>query len=277
MSETLRVALLVRGTDIPEWQARTVERMLARTDAEVTHVVRNAADGGDGGFGHYLERVREYPLWAPIGAAFRLRGPPAYRTPRDLDAVGGLGDPEMLAVEPEPAPDFGNVLPDRAVDRVAEADVAVRFGFGILKGDVLDAPEHGVLSFHHGDLREYRGQPAGFWEFVDGESTAGVTLQRLSETLDGGEIVAYEPVDIADARTWNEVRRRLFDASDGLLANGIENVAKGVEPRDPDQLGDLYSLPKGRAVLKYLAVEGTGRLRQVAGSLPRRRDGSAEL
>ena len=267
MSDALSVALLVRGTDVPAWQARAVEAMLARTDAEVTHVVRNAESGGGTGsnLGHYLSRAREYPLWTPVGAAFQIRGEPEYREPREVADIEGLGDPQTLAVEPEPAPDFGNVLPDHAVETIAEADVAIRFGFGILKGDALDAPEHGVLSFHHGDLRKYRGMPAGFWEYLHDEETAGVTLQRLSETLDGGEIVAYEPVDIADAPTWAAVKRRLMAVSDHVLVKGIRNVEAGIGPYDPGELGDLYSLPEGGDVLKYVLKEGKGRVGQVVG------------
>ncbi|WP_276300453.1 formyltransferase family protein [Halorussus lipolyticus] len=265
MSETLSVALLVRGTDVPAWQARAIEAMVERTDADVSHVVMNAESGGSGGLGHYLQRAREYPLWTPVGAAVQFSDRPAYREPVALDAIAGLGDPETLAVEPEPASDFGNVLPDHAVERVAEADVAVRFGFGILKGDVLDAPEYGVLSFHHGDLREYRGMPSGFWEYLHDEDTAGVTLQRLSESLDAGEITAYEPVDIADAPTWSAVRKRLYAVSDDVLVKGISNVSRGVEPQSPEVLGDLYSLPEGGDVLKYVVKEGKGRVRQVVG------------
>jgi hypothetical protein len=267
MSETLSVALLVRGSDVPAWQARAVEAMLAQTDAEVTTIVTctEPTGGKDGGLGYYLDRVREFPLWTPVGAAVRLGETPAYRRARELADVEGIGDPETLAVEPEPAPDFGNVLPDRAVDVVGETDVAIRFGFGILKGEVLDAPRYGVLSFHHGDLREYRGMPCGFWEFLDGEDAAGVTLQRLTETLDGGSIVAYEPVDIADARTWSAVRERLFAVSDDVLVKGIRNVNGGIDPESPDELGDLYSLPQGGDVLKYVVKEGRGRVRQVIG------------
>ncbi|USZ69043.1 hypothetical protein NGM10_04725 [Halorussus salilacus] len=263
----MRVALLVRGSDVPAWQARAVERMLARTDAEVSHVVMNDDGRGIGhrGADDFLDRIRENPLWTPVGAALRLAGLPEYFQPRPVGSIEGLGDPEVVRCRPEPAPDFGNVLPEEGVAALEAADVAVRFAFGVLKGEALDAPDHGVLSFHHGDLREYRGQPCGFWEFLDGEDTAGVTLQRLSETLDGGEIVAYEPVDIADARTWPTVRRRLFAASEDLLARGVENVARGVDPCSPDELGDLYSIPEGEDVLKYVLKEGKGRVRKVVG------------
>ncbi|WP_158057736.1 formyltransferase family protein [Halorussus halophilus] len=263
-STQLQVGLLVRGDDVPAWQARAVEQLLARTDAEVTHVVLNN-ESNEQGVGHYFQRLREKPLWAPVGAAHMLRGPPEYLRARQLSSIEGLGQPELVECEAEPAEGFGSLVPEEGVEALAETDVGVRFGFGFVKGDALTAPEHGVLSFHHGDLREYRGQPCGFWEFLHGESTAGVTLQRISETLDGGEIVAYEPVDIADAHTWGEIRRRLFATSEGMLATGVENVASGLEPQSPDELGDLYYIPEGGDVVKYVVKEGVGRVRNVVG------------
>lgn len=51
-----------------------------------------------------------------------------------------------------------------------------------------------------------------------------MTVQRLNETLDGGEILAFEhvPIDaIDDADTWPEVGRRLFERSEGMLAAAV--------------------------------------------------------
>lgn len=259
----VRVAVLLDGDTVQAWARRALERMVTETDAEITHVVVNE-DPASFGLDHYLDRVREYPLWTPVGAIHLLTDEPPYRQQVPVDDVPGMRAATRVTCEPEPAPDFGNVLPADVVEAVGPAvDVAVRFGFGILKGDFLDAPEHGVLSFHHGDLRSYRGMPAGFWEFVHGESVAGVTLQRITETLDGGSIVAYRDVDIADAHTWQAVERRLYRASEGMLVEGIRNVQDpDFEPWQPDSYGDLYSLPKGRAVLRYLVKNNVGRLRQ---------------
>lgn len=264
--EPLQVGLLLDGITVQAWAKRALERMVAETDAEITHLVVNE-DPPSFGLDHYLDRVREYPLWTPVGAVHKLTDEPPYKQQVPIADVPGVDEAERIACEPEPAPDFGNVLPDDVVEAVGpEIDVAVRFGFGILKGDILDAPEHGVLSFHHGDLRKYRGMPAGFWEFVNDETVAGVTLQRLTETLDGGSVVAYRDVDIADAHTWGEVSRRLYEASEGMLAAGIENLQRpGFEPWQPDSYGDLYSLPKGRAVLKYVAKNNVGRVRELLG------------
>jgi len=263
----LRVGLLVRGFDVPAWQARAIEAMLDRTDATVTHLVvqRNSTGAGERGLADALRGLRENPAWAPVSVAFRLGDLPEYFRPRSLSSIDGLGDPEIVECDPEPASDFGNALPAAGVEALEATDLGVRFAFGILKGDALDAPDRGVLSFHHGDLREYRGQPCGFWEFLNDEDTAGVTLQRLTETLDGGEIVAYEPVDIRGARTWPEVRRRLFEVSDDVLVAGVERVASGADPRSPDDVGDLYTIPEGEDVLKYVLKEGRGRVAKVVG------------
>ena len=43
-------------------------------------------------------------------------------------------------------------------------DCIIRCGSGILKGEVLNLTEFGVISFHHGDNRVNRGGPSGFWQ-----------------------------------------------------------------------------------------------------------------
>jgi len=128
-----------------------------------------------------------------------------------------------------------------------------------------DAPAAGVLGYHHGDLRAYRGSYYGFWEYVDGADWGGVTVQRLGSDLDAGEVVAFEPVGIADARSFAEVRRRLWNASVQLLARAVENLRdESFEPdRIPEsELGPVYyrSDLDRAAKLRFLLRELRGRL-----------------
>jgi len=68
-------------------------------------------------------------------------------------------------------------------------DVLIMFGSGILKGDLLSSSKYGVISFHHGDSRFNRGSPAGFWEVYSKKPTTGFVIQRLTEELDGGDVL----------------------------------------------------------------------------------------
>ncbi len=68
-------------------------------------------------------------------------------------------------------------------------DVILRFGFNILKGDILQSAKFGIWSYHHDDNREYRGGPAMFWELWDQNPITGTILQILNENLDGGDVI----------------------------------------------------------------------------------------
>jgi hypothetical protein len=255
VTDPTRVCLLTPPETLPAWVAAAVERMVAETDAEISLVVEQASPE-ERSTVESVRRLIDLREWGVVAAVLELLAddlPPLERVPvRDVD---GVADAEWIRCEPNTVDGWKNALPEPAVERMAETDVAVRFGFGFLVGDALTAPEMGVLSFHHGNLREYRGQPMGFWEYVHGRDTAGVTVQRINETLDGGEIVLDRRVEIGDAPTWGAVRRRLYRASEDMLAEAVRNLAADdFEPETlpEDELGDLYTLPKGRPVLTYL-------------------------
>jgi len=68
-------------------------------------------------------------------------------------------------------------------------DVILRFGFNILRGDILNCAQYGIWSYHHGDNREYRGGPPMFWEMYDRRAVTGTILQILTEELDAGKVI----------------------------------------------------------------------------------------
>ena len=68
-------------------------------------------------------------------------------------------------------------------------DFILRFGFNILKGEILLAAKYGIWSFHHDDEMVYRGGPPGFWEWMHDDPRNGILLQRLTESLDKGYIL----------------------------------------------------------------------------------------
>lgn len=146
---------------------------------------------------------------------------PWYRERVPIGEVLDLDETLVITCKPQPAEGIGNELPADVVAQLEEVDIAVRFGFGILKGAALTAPNHGVLSYHHGDITECRGRPAGFYEFIHGRNTAGITVQRLGEALDTGELAATAECDISDAKSLREVRSRLFEASPPLLLEAV--------------------------------------------------------
>jgi len=58
-------------------------------------------------------------------------------------------------------------------------DLVLRFGSGILKGKILNLFKFGFISIHHGDNREYRGTPAGFWEVFNASQSTGFYYSEI--------------------------------------------------------------------------------------------------
>ncbi len=68
-------------------------------------------------------------------------------------------------------------------------DFILKFGFGIIRGEILTCTKYGVWSFHHGDEQKYRGVPPGFNEIRQRDPITASILQRLTEKLDSGVIL----------------------------------------------------------------------------------------
>lgn len=262
---TLRICLLCNGETLPRWQARSLSHLLENADVAVTTIVYNEYEETRDPL-ETLRRGIELREWSLVAVLMTVFGRPTPLTdPVRIDSIVETESVEAHSVEPEIVDGWKQRIPtEQAVSIGDRSDVAIRFGFGFLVGDVLSAPEYGVLSFHHGDITRYRGQPMGFWEFVQDEPVAGITVQQLTEELDAGTIAGFRAVPIEDLRTWWAVKRRLFAESAELLTEAVRNVQED-DVEEPPRLGSLYSHPKGAPVLKYVVKNSTGYVTEVIG------------
>ena len=184
-----------------------------------------------------------------------------------VEDVDCLADATIVDCEPVSAGGTWNSLPDDETDAIADAcDVAIRFGFGLLRGPILEAPKHGVLSAHTTDIREYRGMGPKV-SYLNDDPTVSVTLQQLSETIDGGRIVEIRSRDLPANPTLDDVWDAVYGVQTELFAAGITNLLDdSFEPWQPDELGPYYphSLQQGnlRFVARLLAKNNWRRLRK---------------
>jgi hypothetical protein len=162
-----------------------------------------------------------------------------------------------LEVRPKLSPS-GYVFeyPDDDLKRIKEldCDVLIRCGTGILKGGILEVTEFGVLSLHHGDNTKFRGGPPGFWEVLFKESQTGFIVQKLTDTLDGGVVVARGSVGTKPLFTWN--CSYVIQQSSFAICKVLSQIAKNRKLPDPlhqDKLGPIYKLPSTFNLLRYVS------------------------
>lgn len=153
--------------------------------------------------------------------------------------------------------------------RSKSPDAVFRSAFGIIREPMLSIAPQGVLSYHHGNIRRYRGQPVAFWELYHGEGEVGVTIQRLNAGLDSGAIVREIAVPIRRNDSWSSLYQRTYDASFELLRDAcLACDEPGFEPLaiPEDQLGRVYTSPNLRQWLMLQAKVFRRRICSVLGA-----------
>jgi len=253
MSHSL--ALLLGSRQVPRWVADTLTRAERDEHGTIERVLvpeQSSPAAPEKDIRFYLDQVRSKGCWTAVAAGQKLGetmlGPLSALERVPLSTTAPVNEELIESCRLERSSEYRYELPESAVDALTESDVAFHWGIGILSGDVLSAPEHGVWGVHQGNIRKYRGGPPGFWEYLHGDERAGVTLQRYTEDLDAGGIVAERTVDIGDAYTWRSVRHHLCAASSELLADGLCNLDEGTLDVESPTVWDQCTVPvNGRA------------------------------
>jgi methionyl-tRNA formyltransferase len=118
-----------------------------------------------------------------------------------------------------------------------QPDLLVVAAYGqILSRDVLAVPPQGGINVHASLLPKYRGAAPIAWAIYHGETRTGVTIIRMSVSLDAGDMLAQETIDIGPSETAGEVEGRLAPLGAQLASQVIEQMRMGqVEGRKQDQ------------------------------------------
>jgi folate-dependent phosphoribosylglycinamide formyltransferase PurN len=125
-------------------------------------------------------------------------------------------------------------------------------GFGIIKEPLLGVAPHGILSYHHGDMRKYRGQPPAFWELYNGDKEMGITVQILTDGLDCGIPVVEKTIAINRGDTLKTLTVRAYRESIPMMYEALLKIVKG--DKLPDKIetpGKIYTIPNLRQWMKF--------------------------
>ena len=125
--------------------------------------------------------------------------------------------------------------------------IAMLGGFGIVKEPLLSLAPKGILSYHHGDMRKYRGQPVAFWELYHNEKEMGVTVQRLSAGLDKGLPIVEMTIPIKKGDTVDTLCCRALDSSTGMMHDALIRIqSPEFKPETINHYGPVFTIPNLR-------------------------------
>ena len=187
-STKLRFAIMCNTMLLQQWQYDALELLINSGKASLVAVILR--DGESLARPGLLKRVLKYP-WTKLlfRQYYRYIFRPSVFRPADFSNLAG--DKPRLYCRVEVKRRYSEYFSESDIDsiRKLEPDFILKFGFGIVRGEILNCALYGIWSFHHGDEQKYRGVPPAFYEILYNDPVTGAIFQRLTETLDGGLIL----------------------------------------------------------------------------------------
>ena len=132
-----------------------------------------------------------------------------------------------------------------------EIDVILLFVGYILKKDIIKAPRICFLNKHSGLLPAYRGVFPVFWAMMNHDKI-GVTIHKVSEDVDGGEIVLQKEYDRHDRRSVYDYYELIFSDTADLIIESLQLVSENKQKLCKHRMSASYfGLPTRKDYSKF--------------------------
>ncbi len=105
-------------------------------------------------------------------------------------------------------------------------NVVVSYG-KLLQKEVLDLPEHGSFNIHASLLPKYRGPAPIQRAIMEGCADTGVTIMKMDEGLDTGDILLQRGTHIRDTDNAQTLHDRMAEIGAELIPQALQQVAAG--------------------------------------------------
>ncbi len=191
----------------------------------------------------------------PSGRGQSLSAPPIKVKARALDFP--IAQPEKIKNNEAFRAQLAELAP--------QAIVVVGYGRIIPKW-MIDLPPLGNINVHASLLPKYRGAAPIQWAIASGEIITGITIMRIDEGLDTGDILLRCEIPIEPADTAVTLAPRLANLGGELLVEALRGLEAGrIQPRSQDHskatLAPMLKKEDGLIDFQWTAATILNRLR----------------
>ncbi|MCL4415564.1 MAG: methionyl-tRNA formyltransferase [Patescibacteria group bacterium] len=134
-------------------------------------------------------------------------------------------------------------LDENSLEKIKEynPDFLVVADYGLILPDkLLELPKYAPLNIHHSLLPKYRGPSPAPTAILNGDEVTGVTVIKMSEQMDTGDILAQEKYELSPNETTDSLLTKLNELGASLVINVIENYEK-IKPVPQDESKAVYT------------------------------------
>ena len=128
--------------------------------------------------------------------------------------------------------------------RKYNADIMVVIAFGqILPKEILEMTPYGCINVHASLLPSYRGAAPIQWAVINGDKESGVTIMRMDEGVDTGDMINKVIVPLNEKETGGSLFDRLSESGAKLLVETLPMLEDGsaVFEKQPEESTTPYA------------------------------------
>ena len=241
------------GLSFPAWEAECIRLAITSGHAEPALLIRDVT-------------APEPRPWDRRTAAYRLFDEhwvrPRCKALRKVDMSQELSGVPRIDCSVRKVGKHAQYFHDADLTEIKRhgLDFILRFGFNIIRGEILQAARSGVWSYHHDNEHLYRGGPPCFWEIMHGDDKTGAILQRITERLDGGIVLERGFFGTCKASWVNNIDRAFFGSADWVARSAAElraGYSAKFEAEPTSSTAPIYRTPSTLQVLRFMQKAGT--------------------
>ena len=226
MSQKLRIGLLMDSNELPLWEFILIERLINSYYASVELVILNENRKTKISLLKRIMHNWKYIviiLYSKLDQKLFNVQPNAFK-PKDTTDL--LNEIPIIKVKPI-SKNNSDYFENNDIVKIKQhnIDILIKFGFRILRGEILQSARYGVWSYHHGDNNINRDGYAGFMEVMDNRDVTGSILQILTEDLNAGRVL-YRSFSQTDKHSIHRNRNNFYWKSMSFLPRKIEELYK---------------------------------------------------
>jgi methionyl-tRNA formyltransferase len=167
-----------------------------------------------------------------------------------LSPIGKFAEEYQLPLE------YPDLKDPKNINKIKELspDIIFVIAYGyILPKEIIEIPKLGCFNFHGSILPKYRGAAPIQRAIIAGEKTTGVTVIKVDQGLDTGDVVLDSSIEISDEDTYQDLEKKLSQLSKNILPTFFEKLSANTEmiPQDNTQATYAEKINKTEAKIDW--------------------------
>ena len=105
-------------------------------------------------------------------------------------------------------------------------DIGIQGGTGIIKKNIINKFNYGILNFHPGDLPNYRGCSAPEWQIFENNDVIS-TCHFIDEGIDSGSILEKKKLNVSK-KNYNYFRASIYPETAIFVVELLQKIFKDI-------------------------------------------------